>query len=157
MTKAELLRCLKETHQQTLNLLREADPFQVIYEETGWRVKDIVAHVATWDAETLRSFHALRRGTEYRIPNFDGNDNFNAYAATARMDEPMDYIMGDWDATLKWLNIIINSMSEDELSAEMTMPSGKRGIARDLVEEICQHETDHMNDIRQKIAASSES
>ena len=148
MKKTELLRQLDQTHQEMLDLLETVDPFQVIYEETGWRVKDIVAHVATWDAETLRSFHALRRNTDYRIPNFTDVDDFNAYAAHARMDESMERIMADWEATRSWMKIIFNAMSDDEFAAEMTYPSGRRGIARDLAEEIPDHERQHLEDIR---------
>ena len=154
MQKAELLRCLSETHRASLELLKKVDPQQVIYEETGWRVKDLVAHVATWEAETLRSFHALRRNTEYQIPNFDSVDNFNAYAATARMDESMEYILGDWEATRQWMTIIFKAMSEDDFAAEMTYPSGKRGIARDLAAKICEHEALHMDHIRARLNVS---
>ena len=148
MTKAELLRQLDQTHQAMLDLLKTVDPEQVIYEETGWRVKDIVAHVATWDAETLRSFHALRRNTSYQIPNFTDVDDFNAYAATARMDETMERIMTDWEATRSWMKIIFNAMSDDDFAVEMTYPSGRQGSARDLAEEIPDHEREHMEDIR---------
>ncbi|MBI1258730.1 MAG: ClbS/DfsB family four-helix bundle protein [Chloroflexi bacterium] len=148
MTKAELLRQLDQTHQAMLDLLKTVDPEQVVYEETGWRVKDLVAHVATWDAETLRSFHALRRNTSYTIPNFTDVDDFNAYAATARMDESMERIMSDWEATRSWMKIIFNAMGDEDFSAEMTYPSGRQGNARDLVEEIIDHEREHMEEIR---------
>jgi len=148
MNKKELLRQLDHTHQEMLDLLETVDPFQVIYEETGWRVKDIVAHVATWDAETLRSFHALRRNTEYSIPNYTDVDDFNAYAAHARMDESMARIMSDWDATRSWMKIIFNAMSDEQFALEMTYPSGRRGLAADLAAEIPDHERQHMEDIR---------
>lgn len=151
MNKAELLRQLDQTHQEMLGLLRTADPEQVIYEETGWRVKDIVAHIATWDAETLRSFHALRRNTEYSIPNFTDVDDFNAYAAHVRMDETMERIMSDWEATRSWMKIIFNAMSDDQFSAEMTHPSGKRGTARELAADIPDHEREHLEDIRSAV------
>ena len=148
MEKKELLRHLNETYQQSLVLLPTVDPFQVVYEETGWRMKDIVAHVATWDAETLRSLHAFRRGGEYIIPNYVGADDFNGYAATVRMDEPFAQILADWDATRRWMLIIFNAMRDDDFSAEMTYPSGRRGSVRDLVQEIFEHEAEHMEQIR---------
>jgi hypothetical protein len=121
---------------------------QVVYEAYGWRIKDIVAHVATWDAEALRSLHAFRRSVEYRIPNFAGTDDFNAYAATARMDEPFEQILADWDATIKWLRIIINAMTPENLAAEMTYPSGRRGNVGALLEEIIEHHAEHLDDVR---------
>lgn len=148
MEKAELLRRLNKTYEQTLETLESADPLQVVYEEHGWRVKDIVAHVATWDAESLRSLHAYRRNVEYSIPNFTETDDFNAYAATARMDEPYDQILADWDATIKWLRIIVNAMTPENLADEMTHPSGKRGGVGELIDEIITHQAEHLDDIR---------
>jgi hypothetical protein len=148
VNKTELLRQLDANHAESLALLADIDPEAVIYEETGWRVKDIVAHVATWDAETLRSFHALRRGSEYSIPDFVDTDDYNAFVAHVRMDEPMERILADWESTRQWMKIIFNAMREDEFDAEMTHPSGRRGTARALAGDIVDHELEHMGHIR---------
>ena len=148
MDKTELLRALNDSHQQMLETLRGTDPEQVIYETSGWRVKDILAHVATWDAEVLRSFLAFRRGGAYSIPNFEGTDDFNAFAASSRMDEPIEQIRADWEATYSWLKLIFSAMSDDDFSAEMTHPSGKRGTARGLAQEIAEHTAEHAEHIR---------
>lgn len=148
MTKAELLRALDETHSRTLEILRDADPEQVVYEESGWRVKDVVAHVVTWETESLRSFHAFRRGGAYSISNFVSNDDFNGFAATSRMEEPMSQILEDWSATRSWLKMILNAMSEDDFSAEMTHPSGSIGTARALAQDIAAHEAAHAAHLR---------
>ncbi len=153
MNKAELLRCLSETHAASLELLRDLDPELVVYEESGWRVKDIVAHVTTWDAETVRSFHAHRRGGDYSIEAYDNADSFNGFVARVRQFEPMDTILADWESVRRWMDIIFNAMSEAEYDDEMTSPSGERGIARELIEEICTHEAEHMADIRAKLTS----
>jgi hypothetical protein len=146
--KPELLQHLKDTYQRALATLEGADPERVIYEESGWRVKDIVAHVATWDTETVRSLLAFRRGSSYSIPNYAGVDDFNAYAAHVRMDEPTEQIFADWDATVKWLHILVGAMTPEELDAEMTYPSGRRGNVGALIQEIYEHQDMHLNDIR---------
>lgn len=152
MNKAELLRAWDSVYQAALATLESADPEQIIYEESGWRVKDIVAHVATWDAEGLRSLHAFRRGGEYRIPNYVGADDFNGFAASIRMDEPMAQILADWDATRKWFRLIVSAMSEEDLSAEMTHPSGMRETARQLALDLLEHEEEHLGHIRQALS-----
>ncbi len=151
MQKAELLRHLEDTYQRALATLEDADPEQVIYEETGWRVKDIVAHVATWDAETLRALYAYRRGGEYAIENYIDADDFNTFAARVRYPEPMAQIRADWDATVKWLHILASTLTPDDLAAEMTYPSGKRGQVGALLEEIYEHQEAHLNDIREAL------
>jgi hypothetical protein len=151
MTKSELLRALDETHDRTLEILRDADPLQVVYEESGWRVKDVVAHIVTWETESLRSFHAFRRGGAYSIRNFIDEDDFNGFAAASRMEEPMPQIMEDWSATRSWLKMILNAMSEDELSTEMTHPSGSIGTARALAQDVAEHEAEHAGHLRAAI------
>lgn len=148
MDSAELKRHLDDTYQGALITLGHVNPEQVIYEETGWRVKDIVAHIATWDAETLRSLYAHRRGSSYSIPNFVDTDDFNAFAAHARMDEPMERILADWDATVKWMNILVGTLTPDDLAAEMTYPSGRHGQVGALLQEIYEHRETHLNHIR---------
>lgn len=148
MTKAELLRLLDANHAESLALLATLDPETVIYEESGWRVKDIVSHLATWDAETLRSFHALRRGSAYSIPDYVDADDYNAFVAHVRMDEPMERILADWESTRQWMKIIFNAMREDEFDTEMTYPSGRQGTARALAGEVVDHEVEHMGHIR---------
>ncbi len=151
MQKTEFLRQLDAHHQQSLQTLKSVDPEAVIYDESGWRVKDIIAHVATWDAETLRSFHALRRGSRYSIPNYVDADDYNAFVAHVRMDEPMERILADWEATRSWMKIIFNAMSEGDFDAEMTYPSGETGSARTLTQEIVEHEVLHLDHIRGKL------
>lgn len=152
MNSDELLRHLEDVYRRALATLERVDPEQVVYEESGWRVKDIIAHVATWDAETLRSIYAHRRATEYSIPNYVDADDFNAFVAHVRMDEPMERIMTDWDATAKWLHILVRTLTPDDLAAEMTYPSGKRGQVGALIQEIYEHQEAHLDDIRASLA-----
>lgn len=148
MDKTELLRQFEDTHAAMLDTLRQLDPERVIYEDTGWRVKDIVAHIATWDAETLRSLHAFRRGGAYSIPNFYGTDDFNNFAARARYMEPFEQILSEWEATRNWMLILLRALTPEELTAEMTYPSGKTGLVGDLVQEIPDHEAEHLKPLR---------
>lgn len=154
MAAADLLRDLEDVYQRTLVALEHADPELVIYEESGWRVKDIIAHVATWDAEALRSIYAYRRGSDYSIPNFGGFDDFNAFAAQVRMDEPMAHILADWEGTVKWLHLLVRSSTPDDLTTEMTYPSGRHGQLGVLLQEIHDHRETHLDDIRAALKLS---
>jgi len=146
MDKAEIQRALDlaPVHAE----FDDIDPALVVYEESGWRVKDILAHLATWDAETLRALHAHRRGGAYSIPGYTDADDFNAYAASMRMDEPLALIYDGWEATRRWLRVIVGALTPDDLSAEMTYPSGRRGTVGALIEEIFSHQAEHLDHIR---------
>jgi hypothetical protein len=51
----------------------------------GWSVKDVIAHVATWDGEALKALPLLMQSK--RPPRYGGVDNFNArqYETNARL------------------------------------------------------------------------
>jgi len=85
----------------------------VIYDESGWRVKDIVAHVATWDAETLRSFHALRRAavTASPITSTRTITMLSSPRAHGRADGAHSSRLG---SHAQWMKIIFNAMSEGD-------------------------------------------
>ena len=54
----------------------------------GWSVKDVVAHVGTWDGEALKALPLIMQSQ--RPPRYGGVDNFNArqYEANARLSLP---------------------------------------------------------------------
>lgn len=149
--KAALIQALQDSYTQARAVFEAADPDRVIYEESGWRVKDIAAHVATWEAETLRSLHAFRRGGEYQIANYENADDFNAFVAHVRMDEPMAQILADWDATRKWIIMLVRAMSDDDLAATMRYPAGDTGRVDQLVREVSSHPLEHAADVRAAI------
>jgi hypothetical protein len=54
----------------------------------GWSVKDVIAHIATWDGEALKALPLIMQGR--RPPRYGGVDNFNArqYETNARLSLP---------------------------------------------------------------------
>jgi hypothetical protein len=54
----------------------------------GWSVKDVMAHVATWDGETLKALPLIMQSK--RPPRYGGVDNFNArrYETNAGLSLP---------------------------------------------------------------------
>ena len=48
----------------------------------------LVAHIAAWEQEMLRSLQAYAQDGEYQILDFQGDDAFNADAYLQYRDEP---------------------------------------------------------------------
>ena len=74
--KAQLLDALSESFAATRAVWEQADPEMQVYGDTGWRVRDILAHIAVWDLEAVKSLRAYRVDGEYAIPNLE-EDEFN--------------------------------------------------------------------------------
>ena len=153
MDKDEILRRLDLAPVRAL--IANADPQQVVYEESGWRVKDIIAHMATWETEMLRSLHAFRRGDSYIIPSYADADDYNAYAALVRMDEPIAQILDGWVATRRWLSIIVKALTPEDFAAEMTYPWGDQGRVAALFDELFAHQAQHVDDLQRALAGQA--
>ena len=70
MTKSELLNGLQEKHRQWEALLDQIDPTHM--EQPGvngdWSMKDLVAHLTTWNRWTATRLQAARRGEPEPLP-----------------------------------------------------------------------------------------
>ncbi len=148
MSKHDILEQLARTHTDAIAELTPLDPQRVIYAESGWRVKDIVGHIVTWEAEYLRALHTHRRGGEYAIDGYTDDDHFNGYAATQRMDEPIERFYDEWHALRDWLLILVRPLTDDQLEAELLFPDHMRASVRYLLIELLEHTQEHLIDIR---------
>ncbi|HSR20844.1 MAG TPA: maleylpyruvate isomerase N-terminal domain-containing protein, partial [Anaerolineales bacterium] len=64
--RRELLALLENTRHETRSLLSGLDPEQVVHTDArAWRVRDVVGHLAVWNAEAARSLEAHAKGGEY--------------------------------------------------------------------------------------------
>lgn len=142
------------SREEFLATIAELDPELIVYDESGWRVKDITAHVVTWETEMLRSLHAYRRGGAYQIENYELND-FNGFAANSKMHDPIEQTLVEWDTIRTWIGIHFNALPPEVLDDTMVMPWGERESVRDLFESLHEHVEEHLADIRMKVGAQS--
>lgn len=69
--KTRLLELLTKTHSTILETVAGVDPELPVHGDSGWRIRDIVGHIATWDREVAKSLSALRVGQEYALADHD--------------------------------------------------------------------------------------
>lgn len=153
-TKEQLRQGMEAARSEFLNEIAGLYPERIVYEESGWRVKDIVAHVVTWETEMLRSLHAYRRGGAYQIENYELND-FNGFAASSKMFDPIEQTLSEWDTIRSWIGIHFNALPPEALDEQMMMPWGERETVRNLFESIREHVEEHLIDIRTQVSAQS--
>lgn len=86
MKKAELLERERGAHAALLSALEglEEERASRVGVNPRWSVKDVLAHIAAWEAEAARVIADLRAGKS--VPNFDKEaiDGFNAAAVEGR-------------------------------------------------------------------------
>ncbi len=86
----------------------------------SWSVKDIIAHVTTWEEESLKHLPLILAGE--RPPRYSlahgGIDAFNAKTSGQKKDIPLSEVLRQRDETHGRLLDFIQGVPEDEFIAE---------------------------------------
>ncbi len=84
-----------------------------------WSVKDVLAHVTTWEQESLNSLPVILAGR--RPPRYaaqGGIDAFNARMTAEKRALSLDEVLTQLDGTHRRLLDLIGKMPEDQFSRE---------------------------------------
>jgi hypothetical protein len=85
----------------------------------AWSVKDIIAHVTTWENEALRHLPTvLKGGRPPRYASEGGIDAFNARMTKAKQDLPLEEVLRELDDTHRRLIEFIHTVSEEQITHE---------------------------------------
>src|SRR5215211_1328424 len=117
--RARLVRALTDAFDEAQATLSTADAERVVYTDSGWKVKDLVAHVSAWEAEMLRSLQAYVEGSEYQVEGFTDDDAQNAIFYAQRKDVPFEILVVQWTQTRDSLKSLISNLTDAQLEGEM--------------------------------------
>ncbi len=152
--KMRLIRLLEDSRQAALDALKDVDYEQVVYPDGGWRVKDVIAHIAAWDQEVAVAMEAHGRGGEYRLANFQLDEHNRRVFLKFQLD-PVMHLYNVWEAAAVRLRLAVGRLSDEQVASEMLYPSGrKRGLPAELIAELVEHRRDHVADILKALGKS---
>jgi hypothetical protein len=86
----------------------------------AWSVRDIVAHVTTWEEEALKYLGSIlegRRPPRYSVM-YGGIDAFNALRTAQKKDLPLDEVFRQQKAVHHRVMAIVEQVPEDQLVTE---------------------------------------
>lgn len=85
-----------------------------------WSVKDILAHVTTWEEEALRMLPLILDGqTPPRYADLYGGLNaFNAQMSAQKRDLPLAEVLAQLDATHRRLIEVVQRAPDDQITRE---------------------------------------
>ena len=61
----QLAKQLQLSHEETRELIDGVDAEMIVYEDSGWRIRDLIGHIAAWDIQVSKSIEAFQAGKEY--------------------------------------------------------------------------------------------
>lgn len=114
-----------------------------------WSVKDIVGHVASWEAEVITALREIRQGRRPHMLDFDEarHDEWNAdHIARKRM---LDFfsVLRQLRAERERLLEAVADLTDDEVGAEDS-------LARRVLESHIAHDRDHWHEIAARLAGA---
>ena len=147
--KKRLIDRLTEAHHALHRMLDEVDLEIPVYKDSGWRVRDIVGHVATWDREVATSLRAYQEGAEYIIPDLDEEEvDYNKKAVQEQRKLSVEQLLGEFQQAHDEFRNAIQDIPEDRFPGDLLYPWGEeRGDITTLVEYMIDHAVEHRDEI----------
>jgi hypothetical protein len=147
--KKHLLEKLTETHSAILSIIEGIDLELRVYTDSDWRIRDILGHIATWDREVTKSLRAFVGGTEYFIPDMNGDEtDFNEQAVIVQRTLSTQRIVAEWEQAREDFKAALSDIPIDRFPGDLLYPWGdERGSIPQLVEYMIEHDEEHRNEI----------
>ena len=145
--KNHLLKLLTESHSAFRATIEGIDPEWRVYSDTGWRIRDIIGHIATWDRQVTKSLRAFQEGSEYSITNLEEN-SFNEQAVKAQQALTAKQVYVEWEQAREDFKDVLKEIPPDLFPGDLLYPWGdERGSIAQLVEFMTDHDAEHRNEI----------
>lgn len=151
--KQQLLEDLDAVRRETLALIDGAPADSVVYADSGWRLKDILSHIAAWEDEAARSVRAFLDGSFYMIAAFDNDDDYNAAVYRQMHDVPYTDVIADWTRAREDFRQAVAAVPPDRFEDMMVHPWRIKGTMIDLVRSMVNHEREHAQHIADVLSA----
>jgi|SRR5579884_3609587 hypothetical protein len=125
---------------------------EVVYRDSGWQVRDVIAHVAAWEDEAARSLEAFLEGESYHIPGFVSDDVYNRQNRDRWANADVAEVWVAWEAARARLKDALGRFDVAAAAGELVAPWGARGTVHMVIREMAQHEREHAADVRAALA-----
>ncbi|MGD0204949.1 MAG: DinB family protein [Dehalococcoidia bacterium] len=117
--REEVYSLLQDAHKELLGAIDGLTPEQMAVPVVGdWSVKDILAHIVSWEEYTLLDFQRVARGHMPALASFKQRDvdNFNALVMSLRRDFPLDQVMYELEANRKATIAALDALPDERLA-----------------------------------------
>jgi hypothetical protein len=141
--REEVRSLLEASHKELLAAIDGLTPEQMaIPVFADWSVKDILAHIVSWEEYTLLDFQRVARGHMPALASFNQRDvdSFNALVMSLRRDFPLGQVMDELEANRKATIGALLALPDERLAQGQ--------FARIWASITAGHDHEHAEDIR---------
>ncbi|KPK21131.1 MAG: hypothetical protein AMJ76_03535 [Dehalococcoidia bacterium SM23_28_1] len=141
--RKEAYSLLEASHKELLAAIDGLTPEQMaIPVFADWSVKDILAHIVSWEEYTLLDLQRVARGHMPALASFKQQDvdNFNALVMGLRRNFPLDQVMDELEANRQATIAALDALPDERLAQGQ--------FARIWASITAGHDHEHAEDIR---------
>ena len=153
--KKHLLKKVTKSHLAIMTIIEGVDLELRVHEDTDWRIRDILGHIATWDGEVAKSLRAFMVGSEYSIPDLDDDEtDFNEQAVTEQRKLSTQQLVSVWEQARADLKAAVSEIPVGKFPGDVLFPWGdERGSITKLVDFTIEHDEEHREEILKALQA----
>jgi uncharacterized protein (TIGR03083 family) len=150
---------------EAVNKLRAArkellEPLQGVSDEdklrpnavVKWSIKDLLAHIASWDEEVLRVVQAFAMQPDphfsYTISERNDFATWNEEQIELRKDRSLEQVETEFRNARRDLIQVVEGLTDQVLMRPKMTSWGKVRTGFELLGEVVQHDVDHSKDVR---------
>jgi hypothetical protein len=155
MTRAEILKTIKEQHAQLLAAL-EGIPEETIVKRPlveWWTIKDLLGHIAMWEQVAIKFIAEYKQDGVPQMLGLNDDAAINSHnkrEATIRRDWSLARVRAEFDAAHRDLIAAIETLSDADLSKPLPAPWQRGDNLEKLIAiNSYQHNREHIEQIKQ--------
>ncbi len=147
--RKKMLEKWNNAHTSLKEVISEENLDYVIFTESGWSVRDILGHIATWDREVTKSLKAILKGDSYLIVDLDDDESdFNGLAVQEQRKLSKTDLLNEWNSAKGDLVKALNEIPLDKFPGDFEFPWGdENGTILLLIEYMLDHKLEHREEI----------
>jgi hypothetical protein len=156
--KEDILRRLSEAHQALKEIVEGLDLELIIHDDTQWRIRDIIGHIATWDRVLIHAIQTFLEGSNYLIPGMVGDEtDYNAEKVEEQRKVSTAEILQEWEQAREDFIAAVRQIPAEKLFDELTFPWGdETGSVTRMIEYMIEHDGEHLEEILEVLKKSRE-
>lgn len=145
--KQTLLAMLMDSHATLLETVVNFDLEVTIHKDSGWRGREMLSHIGSWDREVVNALLAYAKGEEYLIPDYD-EDKYNNQAANNQKSLSTEEIIEDWKQARIELLAALKMIPENKFPGDLLYPWGdERGNIYEFIKYFSDHDIEHKEEM----------
>jgi uncharacterized protein (TIGR03083 family) len=144
--RERLIRQLDGAREAMRTALAGLDPQTAV--NPGWKAKELVAHMAGWDAVARDALLGHDAGVPLGTPAKGSFDAYNARSVEERSGLTYEQTVADWEQIHDELRQAVAEMPPEKLTEKLVLPWGGKGTVAGIVRIMAGHEEEHAHELQ---------